>query len=391
MTDQAEQRHRDAALQESEARFRAIFDAAAIGIALVDLKGHLTESNPALQRLLGYSAEELCALHFADLTHPEDVAADLALARELFAGTRDTYQIEKRYVRKDGTVIWGHLTASLVRDAAGAPRYAIGMIQDITERVQLASRREGLLRVARRLGLETDPAHLLQLLVAEAVALTVGTTGVVARWDDRQQRLVSITPPFAQAVSPVDLELGQGAGGQAAARRVPVIYNDYPQRAEAVPAVVQAGVQAVVAAPLLHEQRLLGVVAIASTEPGKQFTQLDADVLELLASMAATALVTVERARLAGALLAARTAQHALNNQLSTVVGYADLLTEDPRLLEDLRLLAQETRTGAQEAARTLQELGRITRLEEVDQGGPGPVLDLARSTAPGSASGVDA
>ena len=148
----------------------------------------------------------------------------------------------------------------------------------------------------------------------------------------------------------------------------------------AVPPALQAGLRAVVAAPLLQEARLLGVVTVATDVPGKQFEQEDATLLELLASLAAAALVGLERSRLEGVLLAARTAQHALNNQLALTVGYTDVLAADLRLPSDLREVAREALSGAQAAAATLQQLQRITRLEEIDQAGPGPVLDLARS-----------
>ena len=87
-----------------------------------------------------------------------------------------------------------------------------------------------------------------------------------------------------------------------------------------------------------------------------------------------------ERARLEGALLAARTAQHGPSNQLAPTLGATSLLSEDPRLDDDLRELARQAADGAEEAARIVQRLQRISRLEEVDQGGPGPVLDLGRS-----------
>jgi PAS domain S-box-containing protein len=374
-----------AALHEREPRFRAIFEAAAIGIGLFDLDGRPVETNLAFQQLLGYSAEELRGMPFPAFTHPEDLEADLALARELIAGQRDTYQIEKRYVRKDGAVIWGRLTVSLVRDAAGTPRYAIGMVEDITERVRMCTRRDALLRLARHLAVETAPDRVMQKLLGEAVALTGGSFGLVASWDEPRQVLHPVWNTLPIPDEPVDLRLGEGAGGQAAARREPVVINDYQAAAVAVALARRAGVRAMVAAPLLHGARLLGVVTVASTAPGKRFAPEDAGLLEVLAGLASAVLVGIERSRLEGALLAARTAQHALNNQLSAVVGYADLLTEDPRLLEELRLLAQEILVGAQDAAQTVQRLGQITRLEEVDRGGPGPVLDLARSTAPSS------
>jgi len=70
----------------------------------------------------------------ADITHPEDLAADFALFAEVLAGTRDTYTMDKRYVRKDGGIVWGHLAVSVTRGEDGAPETLIGMVLDITER-----------------------------------------------------------------------------------------------------------------------------------------------------------------------------------------------------------------------------------------------------------------
>ena len=118
----------------SARRLSSLFAAAAIGIAFVDPAGHPVETNAALQRLLGYTAEELCTLTFSQLTHPEDIDTDLALFAELFSGARDHYQITKRYRRKDGREIWGQLTVTLLRDDLGRPEYAVGMVEDITAR-----------------------------------------------------------------------------------------------------------------------------------------------------------------------------------------------------------------------------------------------------------------
>lgn len=129
-------RHTADALQETEARFRAIFEAAAIGIALGDLDGRPLDSNPALQEFLGYRHDELAAMTFLEFTHPDDVQADYALYQELLAGQRDHYQVEKRYVRKDGRVVWGRLTVSLIRGPRHMPLLTIGMVEDITARKQ---------------------------------------------------------------------------------------------------------------------------------------------------------------------------------------------------------------------------------------------------------------
>ena len=121
-------------LQKREAQWRALFGNAAIGIALVDMDGRPFVSNSALSQMLGYSVEELAGMRFTEFTHQEDAMADFELYNELIAGKRDSYQMEKRYIRKDGQHIWGGLSVSLVRDADGIPQFAIGMVEDITGR-----------------------------------------------------------------------------------------------------------------------------------------------------------------------------------------------------------------------------------------------------------------
>jgi PAS domain S-box-containing protein len=124
---------RTAALHASQARLQALFEGAAVGVGLADGEGQMVECNPTLATITGYSVEELLAMRFADFTHPDDVEADLALLRELMAGERDVYQLEKRYVRKDGETVWVNLMASLIRDGTQPP-LAIGIVEDITAR-----------------------------------------------------------------------------------------------------------------------------------------------------------------------------------------------------------------------------------------------------------------
>ncbi len=124
----------EAALAESEARFRAIFEGAAIGIALTDTAGRILAINPAFEKSLGYCFPDLCDKTFADLTHPEDLQVSLRHFEDMMAGGRDHYHLENRYICKDGKVMWCNLAVSLIRDAAGAPAFAVGMIEDITAR-----------------------------------------------------------------------------------------------------------------------------------------------------------------------------------------------------------------------------------------------------------------
>lgn len=115
-------------------RYRTIFDLAPVGIARVDREGRSIESNQALQEMLGYSGEELGRMVFTQMTYPEDVAKEWALFQELIQGKTERYQLEKRYYRRDGGIIWGNLIVSLVRGAGGEPQFAISMAKDITSR-----------------------------------------------------------------------------------------------------------------------------------------------------------------------------------------------------------------------------------------------------------------
>jgi PAS domain S-box-containing protein len=122
--------------RESESRFRAIFESASIGIAVEDLTGRIIESNEALQQMLGYESEELRQVTRRDFTHIQDHKEDTRYFHRLLSGDSPYYQAEKRFVRKDGRIIWGRLTVSLIRNAAGRPQFRLAMIEDITERQQ---------------------------------------------------------------------------------------------------------------------------------------------------------------------------------------------------------------------------------------------------------------
>ena len=128
------------ALELSEERFRATFEQAAVGIAHVAPDGTWLHVNQRLCEIVGYTAAELRLRTFQDITHPPDLDADLELVGRVLDGRLATYSIEKRYVRKDGGLLWIDLTVSLVRDSAGAPKYFISLIQDISARKQAEER-----------------------------------------------------------------------------------------------------------------------------------------------------------------------------------------------------------------------------------------------------------
>ena len=132
--DITERKKADEVLRESEERFSSVFEHAAIGMALVAPDGHWLKVNRALCELVGYKAEELLGRTFQDITHPDDLEADLGFVHQMLTGELRTYQMEKRYFHKQGHVLWILLTVSRVRNASGQPLYFISQIQDITNR-----------------------------------------------------------------------------------------------------------------------------------------------------------------------------------------------------------------------------------------------------------------
>ncbi|MFL5540621.1 MAG: putative bifunctional diguanylate cyclase/phosphodiesterase, partial [Longimicrobiaceae bacterium] len=116
------------------ARFNALFDGASIAIVRSDRGGEVVDVNPAVEEMLGYAAEEMLGVSFRNFMHQDDLQHSIALFDQMMAGELDSYQLERRYHRKDGKIIWGQSTAVLERDADGQPRFVHSMIENITER-----------------------------------------------------------------------------------------------------------------------------------------------------------------------------------------------------------------------------------------------------------------
>jgi PAS domain S-box-containing protein len=162
--DASTRRKGDLALREANQRFRLAFDGAPIGMALVGTDGRWIQVNPALCEIVGYRAEELLAKTFQEITHPDDLDADLALMRRVLADEIADYSMEKRYFHADGHVVWINLSVSLVRDPSNKPLYFVSQIEDVTERKRVD---EALVRESATVGL------LERIAVAANEALSV--------------------------------------------------------------------------------------------------------------------------------------------------------------------------------------------------------------------------
>lgn len=148
------------ALRESEERFRSIFETAAAGLVILSADGRILQANAALCRFLGYREDELGSLAVEYIIHPEDRGLALESYDEIMAGRRRSFDNEMRYLRKDGSTVWGYVTLACVLDPAQKPLYCVGLVQDITER----RRSEEALRESDRMKTEfiSTAAHELR-------------------------------------------------------------------------------------------------------------------------------------------------------------------------------------------------------------------------------------
>ena len=154
VTDITQRKQAEKDLQKSEVKFRLAFQNAPIGMALLNMDASFVQLNPALCRMLGYSESELLDMTFRDFTHPEDLEMEIPYYEKCVRGEIDSYRMDKRYVKKDGEIIWVNMTAVITKNRAGQPLYALAMVEDITE-VRMAEenrqRLESQLRQAQKM------------------------------------------------------------------------------------------------------------------------------------------------------------------------------------------------------------------------------------------------
>ena len=178
-----EQQHEDA-LAASEERYRATFEQAAMGIAHVGPDGSWLRVNQGLCDIVGYTAEELMALSFQDITHPDDLTADLELVQQILAGELKRYSLEKRYIHRAGHTVWINLTVSLIQHADGSPNYFISVVEDIQERKQA------------ELALRRMTHQFEQLFSSELLGImTCRLDGSVEQMNTELRRLLSLSKP----------------------------------------------------------------------------------------------------------------------------------------------------------------------------------------------------
>ncbi len=197
--DITEQREAELARDHALGLLESAFSGSAVGMSITDLDGRWLRVNRALCRLTGWSEAEMLARTFQGITHPDDLQADLELLARTLAGEIDDYQMEKRYLTRDGAAIWVLLSVALVRDERGEPRHLVGQVQDISARKQAEERLRAAEAEAR---LQRDRAQTIVSAMHEGYGLTVN--GEIAAVNEAwctmvgysAQELIGLRPPY---------------------------------------------------------------------------------------------------------------------------------------------------------------------------------------------------
>jgi diguanylate cyclase (GGDEF)-like protein/PAS domain S-box-containing protein len=283
---------------EALMRFRAIFEGASVGIVRARADGRAIEVNAAVLRMLGYEAEEHTSNSFELFTHPDDLEQTREYMRELMAGERDAYEHDKRYIRKDGEIIWVHVRAWLEPPVEGEPPTAIATIENITERklAEIALRENN-----ERLALVVDTQR-------DIAAAGVDLEGVMALIVERSQALTAAEGAMVSLLDGDDLVVGAASGVAShvvGARRplaqsvVRYAFEAHDtlliERAEGDPRLYSQFAQSVrdrshICVPLFQADRPVGALNVMTTSDGPRLGDDDRRTLELLAVVLAAAL-----------------------------------------------------------------------------------------------------
>jgi PAS domain S-box-containing protein len=212
----------EARLQESEERWRAVFENSAVGIALTDLHGRFVATNSAYQRMLGYSADEFQALRFIDVTHEDDRDRNRVLITELLEGLRDQFQIEKRYWRKDGALIWVRNSVSLAPGSENVPVAIMAIVENITERKRTE---ETLRKTQAELAHVTWGARLGEMTASIAHEVNQPLAAVVANGHACLRWLSASPPNVPRAVEAADRIVKDGKDAGEVVQRVRALFK----------------------------------------------------------------------------------------------------------------------------------------------------------------------
>jgi PAS domain S-box-containing protein len=299
-------------IQDSEKRFRAIFDQAPIAIALIDLNGSPIISNFRLSKMLGYTKDELSKMKFSDFTHPEDIEKDLNQFTELTDGKISWYNMEKRYIHKNGSLIWANLFVTALKDNNGLPHEIIGMVEDITEQKKILNEIKFQANLLNNVGQSVIATDL-----SGNVIYWNNAAEKIYGWSSAEaigQNIINLTPAIQSNEQAMDImkQLSEGKTWSGE-------FNVKRKDGDIFPAFVTD-------TPILDSNgKLAGIIGISSN-----ITERKLDEAEMIAAKERAE----ESDRLKTAFL--HNISHEIRTPMNAIVGFSDFLN-DPDLTSEKR------------------------------------------------------
>jgi len=309
--DVTEKKHADLALQESEARFRAAVDQTAVGVALVGPDRIPLFVNQGLCEMLGYSDVELMGTTFADVTHSDDLAQDDAQTARLMSGEISSCRYEKRYIRKNGSLVWGDVSLSAVRDDNDDIRYVAGVVVDVTERKHAEATLRFLADASATLAGLVDCESTLQKIARLAVPTFADWCTVDMLDENRSLQRLAVShvdagkvdlahelhrryPPNENAARGVwkVVETGESDMVHEISEELVLASTQDP---ELLRVVRDLGLRSYMGIPLGVRGRVIGVMSFFTAESGRRYTDADLAIAEDLGRRAS---IAIENSRL---------------------------------------------------------------------------------------------
>jgi diguanylate cyclase (GGDEF)-like protein/PAS domain S-box-containing protein len=275
-------------------RFRLLFERASVGILSVDREGRAVEANPAVERMLGYGPGEMIGVSFATFTHPDDVAASAQSYREMVENGRTSYQYEKRFIRRDGEVIWCRVGVWTESGAPGSGQVAIATIEDVTQRKlaelalqEKANHLERIIATQRDIAAAAsgDLEHVMLVIVERAQALTRAEGAMISLIDGDDivtRAACGIASRFLHNRRPMSETVSRFAIQARSALLIEHAEND-PRLNLRLQKLV--GDRSHICVPLFAGERPVGAVSVMSTSEDERLNEEDLQTLELLAGV----------------------------------------------------------------------------------------------------------
>ncbi len=399
--DITERKKDEDAIRASEALFRAVYENAGVGIALADGQGRWIGFNCRFEEIVGYRQEELIRNRITDITHPEDRLKTWESIQAIRKGMKDSYRLEKRYIRKDGTVVWVDASVAAIRDPQGRLETLVGAIVDISQskKAEEALRRrlrieELVSRICARFVLCPDTGAAIRACLEDLGRLAQADRVILALFKDDAERIESayswgldIGTEGAEALE----FLAAHPWKECLDRGEAVCLKDLPLLAAADPLAAQRleslDVRSLLALPLRMDGRTSGAIALGNLREESLWTGEEQKLLAVQADVIAGALER-ERAAREKQLLAEQLRQaqkmealgrmaggvaHDFNNALTVINGYADLCLAQADGNAALRPALVEIRRAAERAAVLTRQLLAFSRRQPLDS----KVVDL--------------